>query len=169
LDRVFDLVDATRHGGSDHNHPPYNVERLSDDKCQITLALPGYSAEGITVTAEQNMLTLQGHRPDKGKGTYIYQGISPSPFRRQFTLAAYVRVEGARFDDGLLKVDLVRERPEAMKTATSRSTVWPRQLSRGLNPKRPNRKVGEGPFASRAARMARSSSLITDVKSEPIS
>jgi molecular chaperone IbpA len=36
-------------------------------------------------------------------------------FRRQFNLADYVQVKGAAFDNGLLKIELVREIPEAMK------------------------------------------------------
>src|ERR1700750_2487744 len=46
---------------------------------------------------------------------YLYQGISARPFRRVFNLADYVHVKGASFEDGLLKIDLVREVPEAMK------------------------------------------------------
>jgi molecular chaperone IbpA len=36
-------------------------------------------------------------------------------FKRQFNLADYVQVKGASFDNGLLKIGLVREIPEAMK------------------------------------------------------
>jgi hypothetical protein len=36
-------------------------------------------------------------------------------FKRQFNLADYVQVKGATFDNGLLKIELVREIPEAMK------------------------------------------------------
>ena len=32
-----------------------------------------------------------------------------------FNLADYVQVKGASFEQGLLKIDLVREMPEAMK------------------------------------------------------
>jgi molecular chaperone IbpA len=37
------------------------------------------------------------------------------PFKRRFNLADYVQVKGADFDNGLLKIELVREIPEAMK------------------------------------------------------
>jgi molecular chaperone IbpA len=46
---------------------------------------------------------------------YLYQGISARPFRRIFSLADYVQVKDASFEDGLLKIDLVREIPKAMK------------------------------------------------------
>jgi molecular chaperone IbpA len=36
-------------------------------------------------------------------------------FKRQFTLADHVEVRGARFENGLLIIELQREIPEAMK------------------------------------------------------
>ena len=41
--------------------------------------------------------------------------ISARPFKRQFNLADYVQVKSATFDNGLLRVELIREIPEAMK------------------------------------------------------
>ena len=34
FDRLFDLVDAAQHGGTEDNYPPCNVERLSEDRYQ---------------------------------------------------------------------------------------------------------------------------------------
>jgi molecular chaperone IbpA len=61
------------------------------------------------------VLTVEGHKAEKGEHQYLYQGISARPFRRVFNLADYVQVKGASFDGGLLKIELVREVPEAMK------------------------------------------------------
>ncbi len=44
FDRFLDLVDAARHAAGDANYPPpANVERLSDDRYRISLALAGFS------------------------------------------------------------------------------------------------------------------------------
>jgi molecular chaperone IbpA len=67
------------------------------------------------VTAEQNVLTVEGRKSDKDQHEYLYQGISARPFKRQFNLADYVQVKAATFDNGLLRIELVREIPEAMK------------------------------------------------------
>ena len=67
------------------------------------------------MTAEQNVLTVEGRKSDKDQHEYVYQGISARPFKRQFNLADYVLVKSATFDNGLLRVELVREIPEAMK------------------------------------------------------
>ena len=115
FDRFLDLVDAARHAASDANYPPCNVERLSDDRYQISLALAGFSSDDIAITAAQNVLTVEGRKADNEHRKFLYQGISARPFKRQFVLAAHVRVEGARFDNGLLQVELVREIPGAIK------------------------------------------------------
>ena len=115
FDRFLDLVDAARHAAGDANYPPCKVERLSDDRYRISLALAGFSPDDIAITAEQNVLTVEGRKADEGQRKLLYRGISSRPFKRQFVLAAHVRVEGARFDNGLLQVELVREIPDAIK------------------------------------------------------
>ena len=58
---------------------------------------------------------FEGHKSEKQDHQYLYQGILARPFRRVFNLADYVQVKGASFQGGLLKIELVREVPEAMK------------------------------------------------------
>ena len=115
FDRLFDLIDSSLSVTGDDNYPPYNIERTGEDIYRISLALAGFTSEEVTVTAEQNMLTVEGRKGEKSEHQYLYQGISSRPFRRQFSLADYVQVQGASFKDGLLQIDLVREVPEAMK------------------------------------------------------
>lgn len=114
-DRVFDLLDDSLRWAGDDNYPPYNIERSGEDHYQISLALAGFMPDEITITAEQNMLTVEGRKADKGDHQYLHQGISARPFRRVFNLADFVEVKTAAFENGLLKIELVREVPEAMK------------------------------------------------------
>jgi molecular chaperone IbpA len=115
FDRLFGLLDeAARLSGEDH-YPPYNIERTGDNRYEICLALAGFSANDVTITAEQNVLTVEGHKADKGEHQYLYQGISARAFRRVFNLADYVVVKSATFQDGCLRIALVREVPDAMK------------------------------------------------------
>ena len=114
FDRVIDLLDESQHRTED-SYPPYNIERLGEDRYRIALALAGFSPGEITITAEQNVLTVEGRKSDKDQHEYLYHGISARSFKRQFNLADYVQVETATFDNGLLRVELVREIPEAMK------------------------------------------------------
>lgn len=114
FDRLFDLVETAQRAGED-NYPPYNIERVSEDRYQIALAIAGFSPDEISVTAEQNAVVVEGHKVDKAEREYLYRGISARPFKRQFNLADYVQVKSAAFENGLLKIELVREIPEAMK------------------------------------------------------
>ena len=114
FDRLFDLAEAAQRTGED-NYPPYNIERLADDRYQISLAVAGFSPDEISVMAEQNVVTIEGNKAEKAEREFLYRGISTRSFRRQFSLADHVEVKGAAFDNGLLKIELVRQIPEAMK------------------------------------------------------
>ena len=61
------------------------------------------------------MVTIEGTKAEKAEREFLHRGISTRSFRRQFSLADHVEVRGAAFDNGLLKIDLVRQIPEAMK------------------------------------------------------
>ena len=119
FDRLFDLAEmAQRERAGEDTYPPYNIERLAEDRYQISLAVAGLAPSDITITAEQNVVTIEGgksDKADKAERDFLYRGISTRNFKRQFNLADYVQVKGATFDNGLLKIELVREIPEAMK------------------------------------------------------
>ena len=113
FDRLFDVLDEVQRT-AEESYPPYNIERLDENRFQISVALAGFTDE-VTLTVEQNVLSLEGRKADKEGKTFLHHGISARSFKRQFTLADHVEVKGARFENGLLIVDLVRESREAMK------------------------------------------------------
>jgi molecular chaperone IbpA len=113
------LTSSTRAFGSSlRKYPPYDIIRTGEDTFRISLAVAGFDPSDITVTEQQNILTVAGRRSE-GKvasdDQYLYRGISGRPFERRFTLSDYVVVKGATFDNGLLQIDLVRELSDAMK------------------------------------------------------
>ena len=61
------------------------------------------------------MVIIEGSKASKTEREYLYRGISARPFKRQFSLADHVQVRSAAFENGLLKIELIREIPEAMK------------------------------------------------------
>jgi len=130
FDRLFNLIDESTRWAGEDNYPPYNIERTGEDHYRISLALAGFTPDEVTVTAEQNVLTVEGRKADKEERQYLYQGISARPFKRVFNLADHVEAKGATFEDGLLKIALVREVPEAMK---------PRRIA--INGKPDNQKI----------------------------
>jgi molecular chaperone IbpA len=116
FDHLVDMLAADSfRAANEQNYPPYNIERVSDDTYEVSLAVAGFTPEEITITAEQNVLTIEGRKAEKTERNYLYQGIANRTFHRQFNLADYVEVKGATFENGLLHIRLVREVPEAMK------------------------------------------------------
>ena len=116
FDRLFDLLEGQARQNAGDNYPPFNIERRGEDAYRITLAVAGFRPEDIDITAQQNLLVVQGKkRDDAGDGEMLHVGIANRGFERRFELADYVRVEAAALADGLLKVDLVREIPDSMK------------------------------------------------------
>jgi molecular chaperone IbpA len=115
FDRLFDMLDQSTRLTGEESYPPYNIERTGENNYRISLALAGFTPDQVTITAEQNVLVVEGARPQKADHEYLYQGIATRPFRRVFNLADHVQVKGASFENGLLRIDLAREIPEAMK------------------------------------------------------
>jgi HSP20 family molecular chaperone IbpA len=99
------------------SYPPYNVEELDDDRVRITLAVAGFSPDQLSVSVEQSQLTVQGKReaaPPADDKAYLHRGIAARAFTRTFVLADGMEVEGAVLEHGLLHVDVVRPKPEAL-------------------------------------------------------
>ena len=117
FDRLFDLLEGQARQNSGDNYPPFNIERQGDDNYRITLAVAGFRPQDIDITAQQNLLVVQGKkREERDEGReMLHAGIANRGFERRFELADFVRVERADLADGLLVVDLVREVPDAMK------------------------------------------------------
>jgi molecular chaperone IbpA len=116
FDRLFDMIENQARGSSGDNYPPFNIERRGDDAYRITLAVAGFTPEDLDITAQQNLLVIQGRKGDAtAEGEFLHVGIAQRGFERRFELADYVRVENADLQNGLLVIDLVREVPEAMK------------------------------------------------------
>jgi len=120
FDRLFDMLEASARQAQTENYPPFNLERLADDRYRITLAVAGFTADEIEIVAQQNLLQVKGRKENGQSDTsaFVHLGIATRSFDRRFELADFVRVEDARLADGLLTIDLVREVPEAMKPKT---------------------------------------------------
>ncbi len=127
FDRLFDLLEASTRQSSE-NYPPFNLERVAEDRYRITIAVAGFKADEVEITAQQNMLLVSGRKAEQEEGresAYLHLGIANRSFERRFELADFIRVEAANLADGLLTIDLVREVPEAMK---------PRKIEIGAEP-----------------------------------
>ena len=115
FDRLGQLFDQMTVDGA-NGYPPYNIERVGEHEYRITMAVSGFSDSELEIEAKEDTLLVRGTRANEPDGRdYLYQGIAARGFERRFRLADHVQVRGARLENGLLHIDLVREIPEAMK------------------------------------------------------
>jgi len=117
FDRLTQLIDAaTQVDNGTLSYPPYNIEATGENAYRLTMAVAGFAAEDLDVTAKEGVLVVTGKaRKDEDKARYLHRGLARRAFERRFQLADHIRVAGASLDNGLLHVDLVREVPEALK------------------------------------------------------
>ncbi len=116
FDRLFDMLENQGRSPGGDNYPPFNIEKRGEDAYRITLAVAGFKPAELDITAQQNLLIVQGKKDaEAASGQMLHAGIAQRGFERRFELADYVRVAGAGLEDGLLSIDLLREVPEAMK------------------------------------------------------
>ena len=116
FDRLFSALDQLSSVDSAApSYPPYNIARTGENAYRVSLAVAGFRPEDLSVTTQENRLVISGEKAEAQDRQLLYRGIATRAFRREFTLADFVKVVGARFEQGMLMVDLVREVPEAMK------------------------------------------------------
>ncbi|MFN4228377.1 Hsp20 family protein [Parvibaculum sp.] len=114
FDQLQSLLDSVTQDTAP-TYPPYNIERTSENDYRITVAVAGFGQDDLEIEVKQNVLTISGKRAEPEETTYLYRGIAGRSFERRFQLADHVEVSGARLENGLLHVDLVRRVPEALK------------------------------------------------------
>ena len=117
FDRMMNLLDsATRVDEGTLTYPPYNIEKLGEDDYRIVMAVAGFGEDDLDITVKESSLIISGKKdkPEE-KLNYLHRGIATRSFERRFDLADHIKVVGAKMENGLLYVDLVREIPEAMK------------------------------------------------------
>lgn len=116
FDRIASLMDQASRLDAAPGYPPFNIEQTSDDAFRIELAVAGFSLDDLSIEFKQNTLTVSGAKqPSEDGRHFIHRGIAERNFERRFGLADHVRVAGAKLENGLLTVELVRELPEILK------------------------------------------------------
>ncbi|OYX12670.1 MAG: molecular chaperone [Rhizobiales bacterium 32-66-8] len=121
FDRLFSLLDTGGSVDAAPTYPPYNIERTGENDYRITVAVAGFTPDELVIEAKENALTLRGEKKSAETAEasqVLYRGIAARAFERRFQLADHVEVKGARLENGLLHVDLVRNIPEAKKPRT---------------------------------------------------
>ena len=83
------------------------------------MAVAGFTLDDLEIEIQDQALTVRGRQGEKADDDtnthYLHRGIATRAFERRFHLAEHIRVAGAKLENGLLHVELVREVPEALR------------------------------------------------------
>ena len=110
FDDFFDSIDYNYR----ETYPPYNIRRKADDRYILEIAVAGFRRKDLDVSLDNNTLVVEGRR-DNSENEYIHKGMSTRSFKRTWSLARYMEVDKADFEDGILKLELKRNLPEELK------------------------------------------------------
>ena len=110
----FDQLERTldRLAKSAEGYPPYNIERIGENGLRITLAVAGFTTDDLIIELVENQLSVRGKQTDDTTRVFLHRGIAARQFQRAFMLADGIEVMGARLDNGLLSIELVRPHAE---------------------------------------------------------
>ena len=116
FDSIFNDAERRFANQIQTNYPPYNVLKHDDDHFEIEVAVAGFDREDISIEVDQNHLTIKGELlKDDDASKYLHRGLAARDFERSFTLAEHIIVGDAELTNGILRVKLTRELPEALK------------------------------------------------------
>ena len=92
FDRLFDLIENNARLQQSDNYPPFNIERLSEDRYRVTLAVAGFRPDEIDITAQQNLLQVVGRKDETAadRSKFLHVG------NRQPQLRTPLRTGGLR-------------------------------------------------------------------------
>lgn len=106
----FDQLERTleRLAKNAEGYPPYNIERIGENGLRIVLAVAGFAADDLAIELVESQLSVRGRQAEEPTRVYLHRGIAARQFQRTFMLADGIEITGARLDNGLLSIDLVR-------------------------------------------------------------
>ena len=104
--------------------PHYNIVKQDKNKYDIQIALAGYNKKDINVNLEDGILSVESKKDEKketkvdSEGEILHKGIAKRYFKKSFTIADDVEINGAELKDGMLRVSMEKIVPEAKKLKT---------------------------------------------------
>ncbi len=99
--------------------PAANIKE-NDSNYHVEVSAPGYNKDNINVSIEDDVLTITGEMKEENeekKENYLKREFRTGSFKRSFNLNGMVNVDkiDAKYEDGILKVDLPKVEAEVKK------------------------------------------------------
>jgi len=123
FDNIFDHFNLHLDNSRSVNYPPYNIVEVDNFNWKIEMALAGFSKKDINIEYANNLLTVESVKDKDTKEVedndgILHKGISKRQFKKSFTVADDVVINGAELKDGMLVIDLEKIVPEEKKPRT---------------------------------------------------
>lgn len=116
FDTLFNDFESRFSNQINNNYPPYNIVKYNNDSYEIQLAVAGFEKDQISVEIDQNQLIIKGQSNEVNNEVhYLHKGLATRDFTRVFTLAEHMEVGEGTIKNGVLKIELKRIIPEALK------------------------------------------------------
>lgn len=99
----------------------YNLKQIDDNHYELTVSVPGYQENDLSVSLKGSRLLIEGKKEEKSEednDKWIHRGISQGQFTLQFDLGKNVKIEKADLSSGLLTIAIEYELPEEEKRQT---------------------------------------------------
>ena len=129
-----------------------------------------FGPDEIELTQEGTDLLVTGQKKSAEEERHLlHRGIAQRNFKQTFSVADHVKVAGAKLENGLLSIDLVREIPEQMKprrieigSAAKKAQGRSRTISRSRSTRIRRRKASLHPHAVIRLPARRRGAMITE-------
>src|SRR5689334_12752933 len=76
FDRLFDLVDRAAHLEAVDDYPPCNIAKIGEDTYRISMAVAGFAADELSITAQPNLLVVAGRKANQDDTRYLHHGLA---------------------------------------------------------------------------------------------
>ena len=114
FDKMFHKIHHYANSPESVKYPPHNIVKLNDNCYTVEVATAGFKEEELTVTLNNNVLTITGEQQANDK-EYLHRGISTRSFSKSLNLAEHVTVNSANYENGMLIINLEIVVPEELK------------------------------------------------------
>lgn len=108
------------------NHRVSGVKRYpldiieSENEYTVKVSLPGINKGNLSVSIEKDVLTIEAKtsKEEKEEGTYLYQGIQISDYKRQISVEDYgidTKKVSSKYKNGILTINLPKTKESKPK------------------------------------------------------
>ena len=128
FDSLFDELNEVA-ARKESNYPAYNIAKDDEEHYRIEVALAGFCTSDIAIETEKGVLKIQANKVEE-RANYIHQGIAQRGFSKMFRLAEHMKIDDARFADGILTIAMRREIPDADRPQKIAVHAGPKKITK---------------------------------------